>query len=317
VQSWRFVNVDLIVNRQARRLGPGSALREVLLCAAAKGGARVHETETLEELERVARELATRGTDAVVLAGGDGSHMGGLSALRRAFGEAPPPVALAPGGTVCTVARGLGMRGSDADWAERIVRAACTRGARVQEQATLHVTDDAGGDRTGFIFGAGLVARFFDEYYGAGTPGLARAALLAGRVTAGALLGNAFARRVLTPVACTLDVDGERQRSRAWSLVLASVVPDVGLHIRATYRAREKPGAFHAVASDLPPRRLAFEFPRVLTGRPMRGASHVDAVVTSLRIVFDEAAAYVLDGDVMPARAVRVTCGPSMRLIEP
>ena len=79
MQSCRRVNVDLIVNRQARRLGAGSALREVLARAAASSGARLHETHSLEELERVAREMAARGTDAVVLAGGDGSHMGGLS----------------------------------------------------------------------------------------------------------------------------------------------------------------------------------------------------------------------------------------------
>ncbi|MGD0527980.1 MAG: hypothetical protein ABSE49_22795, partial [Polyangiaceae bacterium] len=147
--------------------------------------------------------------------------------------------------------------------------------------------------------------------------GLVRAAGIAARVFGGSLVGSAFAQRVLAPAACTLEVDGTRQPGRAFSLVLASVLPDVGLHVRATYRAREKPGAFHAVASGLPPRGLAFEFPRVLAGRPMQGEAGVDAVATSLRVVFDEAASYVLDGDLVDARVVRVETGPTLRLIVP
>jgi diacylglycerol kinase (ATP) len=317
VQSCRLVNVDLIVNRQAHRLGARSKLRDVLARAAASAGARVHETYSLDELERVAREVADRGTDAVVLAGGDGSHMGGLSALGRAFGGALPPVALAPGGTVCTVARNLGMRGRAHTWAENAVRAACTGGGRLEEHATLRVTDDAGGDRVGFIFGAGLVAGFFDEYYAGSGQGIVSAAGIAARVFAGSLAGSPFARRVLAPAACTLEVDGVTQGARAWSLVLASVVPDVGLHVRATYRARERRGTFHAVASVLPPRGLAFEVPRVLTGRAMHGEPRVDALATSLRVVFDERAAYVLDGDLMRAHDVLVTPGPTLRLIVP
>lgn len=311
------VNVDLIVNRQARRLGTGSTLRGVLARAAASGGARLHETYTLEELDRVAQGVAARGTDAVVLAGGDGSHMGGLSALRRAFAGELPRIALAPGGTVCTVARNLGMRGRAHLWAARVMHAACTGAGRVEEHATLRVTDDEGGDRVGFIFGTGLVARFFDEYYRGAAQGLVPAAGIAARVFAGSLVGSALARRVLAPAACSLEVDGDAQRGRAWSLVLASVVPDVGLHVRATYRAREKRGAFHVIASALPPRKLAFEVPHVMTGRPMRGDPRVDALATSLRVAFDEPAAYVLDGDLLRARAVRVEPGPTLRLIVP
>ena len=152
--------------------------------------------------------MAARGTDAVVLAGGDGSHMGGISALARAYGGAPPPLALAPGGTVCTVARNLGMHGGAAAWVERVVAAACREDRRVEAHATLRVRDAAGGDRVGFIFGAGLVARFFDEYYGASAQGLAPAAGIAARVFAGSLVGSALARRVLAPAKCSVEIDG-------------------------------------------------------------------------------------------------------------
>src|SRR5579871_2086539 len=102
--------IDLVVNLNARHLGAQSPLRLQLVKEARPRGVAVHETRTLVELERVARDVAARGTRAVILAGGDGSHMAGVSALARAFEGRPPPVALAPGGTVCTVARQLGRR---------------------------------------------------------------------------------------------------------------------------------------------------------------------------------------------------------------
>jgi diacylglycerol kinase (ATP) len=316
VQSSARVNVDLIINRQARRLGEHSRLRQALVGAAAREGARLHETSRLDQLEVVARGIVERGSDAVVLAGGDGSHMAGLSALTRAFGSALPPIALAPGGTVCTVARNLGM-GRTTSWAERVVRAACTGSGHLAEHTTLQVRDDRGGDRVGFIFGAGLVAQFFHEYYGGGAPGLLRAAGIAGRVFAGSLVGSALSRRVLAPAACTLEVDGERQRARAWSLVLASVVPDLGLYLRATYRAREAQGMFHVVASGLPPRELALQAPRVLAGLALHGQPRLDALARSLRLTFDQPATYVLDGDVMAALEARVEVGPRVRFITP
>jgi len=319
VQSSLRVNVDVVINRAARHLGATSPLRRTLIEAAAAHGAHLHETDTLEELEVVAQTIAARGTDAVVLAGGDGSHMGGLSALARAFGGVLPPVALAPGGTVCTVARNLGMGGPAKAWAERVVRAVCARRAHTEEHATLRVSDDADTrkDRVGFIFGAGLVARFFDEYYGGRAQGLVPAAGIAARVFAGSLAGTALARRVLSPAACTLEVDGEVAPAHAWSLVLASVVRDVGLHVRATYRAGEEPGTFHVVASGLPPRALALQAPRVLAGVALRGEPRIDTLARVLRVTFDERASYVLDGDVLRAREARVSVGPMVSFLVP
>jgi hypothetical protein len=49
----------------------------------------------------------------------------------------------------------------------------------------------------------------------------------------------------------------------------------------------------------------------------MHGEPRVDAIATSLRVVFDELAAYVLDGDLNRARDVRIEPGPTLRLIVP
>jgi len=250
-----------------------------------------------------------------------------------------PPIALAPGGTVCTVARNLETgRGSLREpWAARVVRAVREGTATARPQATLRVRDDRGGERIGFIFGAGLVVRFFEAYDATANPGRRAAAGLVARIFAGSLLGSfamgslgRLANAVLDPTPCSLRVDGETQAAHRWSLVVASVVRDVGLHMLVPYRAGEELERFHLVASGLPPRELAAQLPRVLLGRPLTGEPRVDTLARSLRLAFEDGASgapdrklandlsgsgYVLDGDRFAARAVTVEPGPVISLL--
>jgi diacylglycerol kinase (ATP) len=334
------VSLHVVINRNARRLRESSAAGRraaaVILEAARDAGARVHETHDLAALDRAARAMAAAGATTVVLAGGDGSTMAGVTALRRAFGDALPRIAIAPAGTVGVIARNLRAGGGSRDPAA-VVRAVGRGDAREATTPTLHVRDDAGGDRVAFIFGAGLVARFFEVYDAAPRQGLGAAARIAGRAFAGSIVGTAFARRMLSPVGATVRVDGIERSSdgRGWSLVLASVVRDVGLGVRATYRAGERADRFHVVASARSPRGLATQVPRVLTGRAMTGATTpattptseragaVDALAARLDVIFDGPAGatsppqdgYIVDGDALRAREVTVEAGPLLRVL--
>ncbi len=318
--------LDLILNRHARHLKRDGAIRRALLATAHEVGAEVHETGELADLDRTAHAIAARGSQGVILAGGDGSYMAGVTALVRAFGPRPTPLfALAPGGTVGTVARnwGGGRGASGSKGAERVVRraaAARTESVPLTRRPTLRVRDDRGGDRVGFMFGAGLVAGFFDEYYAGPTQGYAAAAGIVGRVFAQSFVAGPLAKRVLDPVAATLTVDGVDAQPGQWSLVMASVIRDVGLHMRVTPRAGRTAGAFHVVASALGPRGLGPQLPRVLAGKRLRGHGHVD-VPAARELVLRFAGpqqnekAYVLDGDVIRAREVRVSAGPAIDVL--
>jgi diacylglycerol kinase (ATP) len=318
--------VDVIVNRTARGLRDGRGVLHAIASNAPRAGAAVHETRDLDELARVAAGIASRRPRAVVLAGGDGSLMRGLSALARAYAGAPlPPIAIAPAGTMCTIARNLGMRGDRATWTARVIEAACAGTARRSEASTLRVRGSPGGGRqdeehVAFIFGAGLVARFFDAYEAASRPGAATAAVLAARIFAGSIAGSALARHVLTPTRGRVAVDGSEHPARTWSLLLASTVRDVGLHFLAPYRAGDEPDRFHIVGSGLPPRALGAQLPRVLTGRPMRGEPRIDALARSLEVAFDEPdgeGTYILDGERLHAPRVTVTLGPTVTILSP
>jgi diacylglycerol kinase family enzyme len=327
------VSTHVILNRTASRLHEAGPLHRAIVEESAR--ATLHETRSMDDLERVTRAIAAQGADAVVLAGGDGSYMAGCTALFRAFESASAPLprlAFAPGGTVSTVARNWGLRGSLVPYTRRLLRAVIDGRAVETLRPSLRVRDAAGGDRVGFIFGTGLVASFFDVYYQAEVQGYAAAAAIVARIFAGSFVGGALARRVLTPLQCTIAIDGVDAPAPAYGLVVASVVKNLGLHMHVVHRAGEDHERVHLVASPLGAVYLAAQLPLVLAGRRLVGRDHVDALARRFRVTFASDArdgespeqrrrepggrdAYVLDGEVLAAPWVEVEAGPRLRVL--
>jgi hypothetical protein len=277
----------------------------------------MHVTPELDALRRVCRELATERPDLVILSGGDGTLMAGITALADAFGERDlPAVAPIPGGTAGTVARNWGVRGHPVRRLERLLAGPTVRVLRptlsVQAEGRAPETVER---RIGFIFGTGLVARFFELYYARGAPGYRGAARIVARVFVESFVGGPFARRVLDPLPCRLSIDGRRLAPEAWSLVCASVVPDLGIHLLVNYRAAEDFSRPHLVASALPAHRLGPRAPFVLAGRRIGGSGHVDELVRELGVELGAEGPYVLDGELLRACRVVVRAGPALRVV--
>ncbi len=339
--------VVVVVNANARRFVESrSLLLDVDRLVA--GRAVLHVTRTRAELEGAARDARARGARVVVLCGGDGSYGAGVTALEASFEGAAelPIVALAPGGTVGTVARSLGVAapGSTFDGIARVVHAAASARPSVLATPTLRVDSDV-ERRVAFIFGTGLVSSFFELYDPAAADarragssrsgtvpregpssgaGVGAAAKLVARIFVESFYGGAFARRVLDPLPCDVHVDGVRLPWSASSLVVASVLRDLGLGMRVTWRGGEDPARPHVVVSGLPPRRLGPRMPRVLRGVPIGAPPepHHDGLVDELRVAFrapsgEGSGAYVVDGDLRVAREVSVRAGPVLRVLRP
>jgi diacylglycerol kinase (ATP) len=312
--------IDVIVNTTARlhRTRPDLLARMERL---ARGKAVVHPTASLADLDAAVSAIAARGSDRVVFSGGDGTFMAGVTALGRSFGDATwPEVAFLPGGTVATVARNWASKSAGGgDLADRLERLIADPGAPIA-RPTLRVQAERGAlreERIGFIFGTGLVAGFFDRYYAEGGRGLAGAARIVARIFAESFWGGAYARSVLDPMPCTIEVEGRTLDPKAFSLVCAAVVKDLGLHMEVTYRAGEDPSRVHLVASPLSAGQLGPRAPLVIAGKCIGGAGHFDDLVRDFAVRFPEGAEgrYVLDGDMLRADVVRVSAGPVLRVI--
>ncbi|AKT43381.1 diacylglycerol/lipid kinase family protein [Chondromyces crocatus] len=314
------MRIDVIVNTTARKLRTNPALLRRMATSCGRH-ATLHPTRTSAQLGAVCQSIADRGTDLIVFSGGDGSYMAGITALTRTLGDdALPPIALLPGGTVSTVARNWGMTGDPAELLERLLdqvrRGTAPLDFEPRPTLRVHATTTEGVEaRTGFIFGTGLVAKFFDLYYAGGAEGYTTAARITARVLLESFFDGAYARQVLDPLPCRIEVDGRPLAPASWSLVVASVVPDLGLNMRVTYRAGEDPQRLHCVASPLPSRQLSPRITRVLSGRSIGGDGHFDDLAHRLAIQAEGGFPYILDGDRLQARRVEVTAGPLLRLV--
>lgn len=307
--------VDLIVNRSARLYARDPRLLDRVL-SVARHRADVVVTSSLAELGEVCRAIAARGSSLVLLAGGDGTLMAGVSALADAFGpEALPPIGPVPGGTAGTVARNWGIVGDPARYLQRLLAQPRTR----HDRPSLRIVSQHGASppqrRIGFIVGTGLVASFFRLYYDEGAPGYAGSARLVARIFAESFVGGPLARRVLTPMPLRLEVDGTLEPPEAWSLVCCAVVRNLGIHMLVTYRAGEDPDRPHLVATPMSPRQLGPRAPLVLAGKPIGGRDGVDRLVRSFTLRFDGEGSYVLDGELFPATTVEVSAGPQLEVV--
>lgn len=311
------MRVIVVLNRNARHLQQRGRLLDFF--HEPRAGVRVVETKSFEELDRVAEEIARDVPDAVVLAGGDGAYTAGLTALLRSLGEkalADLPIALAPGGTASTVPKDWGSRSGDATLRAHAVMRALDR-LSTTRRPTLRVRDsETLAQRIGFIFGAGLVARFFEVYEREGANGERGAAKIVARIFAGSFVGGRTANHVLTPQPCTIVVDGQPAPFDRASLVAASVIKDLGLHMRLLHRAAERADRFHVVASPARPRTLAPQMFRVLSGIPLREPK-IDTLAERITLRFPEGSgAYVLDGELLRSDFVEVEAGPVLRFVD-
>ena len=274
---------------------------------------KVFATSSLEELDAAAAHAVATRASSVVICGGDGTYLATVTALARAAaGGDLPPLILARGGTVSIVARNWGGASDPVAIARQVLERPLS--IDYVTRPTLTVAERGGATRVGFTFGTGLVASFFVEYERAGASGNRAAAAIVARVFAESLVGGSFAARILSPLPCRVTADARMLEPEAFSLVLCSVLRDVGLHLLVTHRAGEDVRRPHLVASPLPPRTLGPQVFRVLRGVPLLGPGNFDGLVDSFAVDFENDGAYVLDGDMFHAKHVEVSAGPLVRV---
>jgi diacylglycerol kinase family enzyme len=169
-----------------------------------------------------------------------------------------------------------------------------------------------------FTLGAGLVSHFFEAYDQSASPGKGAAWRIFARTFFGSLHGSTYARRLLAPVPCHVEIDGRDLGTLALSLLVTSVFSNVGLGLKPTYRAGSVPNRLHLVASTLAAGKLGPLAWRVLFGLPLRRNATepevIDRMVERFSVNFERPRHVVLDGDAIATRSVRATVGPELDL---
>ena len=303
---------EFVVNPRALQLGGRGRFRN-LPDRVRSAGLPLWEPSTLEELEELAKRIALRRPSSVAIVGGDGTLRDVVSALHRSYrGQALPVLAFLPAGTVSTVVRNWREhRRSFVTLLELLLRGELPP---TRLRPSLQLDLSPGPQTIGFMFGAGLVPRFFAEYEGRGSRGLVGAAAITAQVFAGVWMRSQFARRLLAPIPCELVVDGAKQGQMAYSLLTCSVIADLGLHFLVNYRAGEELLRPHLVASSLPAFALGRQALRVLRGKPLRSCAGFDGLASRFTVGFSSPTPIVVDGDVFTVDSVQVSAGPILHV---
>jgi diacylglycerol kinase family enzyme len=262
-----------------------------------------------EELPEIIRSFRARKVDVLGVVGGDGSNLHAITAATNIFNGDLPPLAMLRGGSVNTVGRAMGLKGTPESLLRRLMHHLGNGGIRTVPTETMRVND-----LVAFVFGGALVGKFYDKFYQGKGKGLVDAGRMVGKAFFAAFTNNAFSREMFSPVRGSVRVDGKPISFREFTLLIASTI-DNHLGVRVTYRAKERPGQFHLVASGSGRGELIRQFPKTLVGWPMSGTKHFDGLARSVEIELEAPSKYIIDGDLYEGAHIRIEQGPRLQLV--
>ncbi len=270
------------------------------------------------ELVDAARRFRDHGVDVLAINGGDGTAHVVLTAFLQAYGADPlPRIALLRGGTMNTVASGIGVRGTPAELLGALV-ARYHSGEPFPEVERNVLCVPGETPQYGFLFGNGLISNFLEIYYEGAEPSPAKAAWILARAAWSALTGGKMLERLMRPIELEVEADGEVWQRASYLSIGAGTVDDIGLRFRPFHLAPRHPGHVHAVAFGCPPAALVGELGRIWLARPTAHPGIRSAVTKRLVMRANAPISYMIDGDFHTGeQTLTVEVGPRLRLILP
>lgn len=307
--------IGVVVNPKARRhRRDPNATGRLRVALGAQG--LVREAADLDELAQIASEFRDARLDVLAIGGGDGTNTVTLTVFARIYGPAPlPALALLRGGTMNTVANGLGVARLSPDALLRRIAHAARDGQplHTEERATIDV-----GGRLGFLFGTGVFRSFLDEYYAAGAdPTPVTAATTLARMASSVAVQGPLAKRLVSPVELRVDADGADWGAGPYLTVAAGTIDQVGLGFRPFHRAFDRTDAFHLLALRASPMEAVRLLPRFHRGEPLLdGFGREDLVRDVLLTPAEDTVRYMVDGDLLETSGpLRLSAGPCVRIV--
>lgn len=270
----------------------------------------------LAALDETAIAFRERGIDILCINGGDGTLHQVLSSMARVYGDAPlPRVAILRGGTMNTIAKGMGIYGTPGDLLDYVVERYHADAPMATTRRWLLRVD---GRHCGFLFGTGVMARYLEAYYAGSEPTPLKAGWVLARAVGSALVGGPFARSLMEPEPLEVSVDGQVWPKEAYVSVGAGTANDVGLGFRPFQAALTHPGRLAAVGIACGPYALVRALGRYWLGRPANDPGIVEDVAERLVIRGRGPVKYMLDGDFyVGGEELVLEVGPGIDFIVP
>lgn len=295
-----MATIGLLINPYARRNRHDQARVDAMIKAVGENG-RCIVTRSLDEIDNAAKELAEGGFDCLGVSGGDGSASHFISSLRRQ-GYKIPPFLFVPSGTTNMVQITLKQSKNGPKLLEKVVHNPIQ--AIKREKRDLLNIDNT---HYGFVFGIGLVTKFLEIYYDGPGRGVKKTLYLLRKIVLSTAKRSHFARDLVTPVRAVISVDGRELPMTEYTAVLVQTYDNLSSGFRPMYRAFEKEGTFHCLATSLSAPGLVNRLPLIYRGQPWNHPKVDDSVGKKMVITFPESGMYQVDGDIYPCGKT-ITC---------
>ena len=313
-----IVHAAVIANPHAGALRrqPALAAKMRALCG---NEAELCLTDDADALAATASRLADQRCQHLAIVGGDGTASAVLTHIARAYGDRLlPTISLLRGGTMNTVANGLGVsRGRPLALLKATLASWRRPSPRTRQRPVMKV-----GDRLGFLFGTGVWHTWLAEYYavGNGRPTPLTAAHVFGCAVASALVDGATYRRLKARSSVGVRFDGGAWETQAYMTVCAGTIDQAGLGFGVFHRALEVDDRFHLIAIPGGPAQVARDLPGLWVGRGLKDDTAHHALTRHAELAGEDGQSfgYSVDGDLYDAPGrLSVSLGPSFRFLLP
>lgn len=270
-------------------------------------------TEDLADLKRVADEFKTRDIDILAISGGDGTNHCTLTTFIEVYGDKPlPKIAFLRGGTLNTVARSFGIRGSS----EKILSNLLFKyhedvPFETREGHLMKINNEYG-----FIFGLGVIYNFMVEYYNGGTPSPLSAVGTLLHGVGSAIISGPFAKKMFERFNAEVTVNGKKWAFDQYSALYSGSINQLGLDFRVFYLVDQFPESFHLNGFALDARDIVPYLPKMYLGKPSGCPSMLEEAAKEAIIKLDRPLAYTIDGDMKPPLdTFNISVGPKLTII--
>ncbi|MCX5859146.1 MAG: diacylglycerol kinase family protein [Proteobacteria bacterium] len=276
------------------------------------GRGEIIVTENVQDIPRAISRLKDIDFNVLGLYGGDGTAFHTLTNYIQQDGYRPlPQVLLLRGGTMNVVMAyfksGLGP--------SEMFKKLLEKAQKGEPFETVPVNLLRVNDYYGFTVGLAMPAKLVAAYQEGGDIGMNKSFRITARLIASSLVEGEYSRRLFAPMPARLWVEGKEAPLKSFSLIMASTINNCGLGFHPFYRAEEKPGFFHFLATDEKPGRIVRHIGSFRKAEAIKGLSVVDEVASQVRMEFPEPGKVMMEGEFFEASEVVIRTGPRINLI--
>ena len=303
--------IALIFNPNARKgRGGKKFLSEVKSLIDGQG--EIIVTESVKDIPKAISRLKNIDFNVLGLYGGDGTAFHTLTNYIHQDGYRPiPKILLLRGGTMNVVLAYFKSGLGPAEMFKKLL----VKAKKGESFETVPVNLLQVNDHYGFTVGLVMPAKLVAAYQEGGDIGINKSFRITARLIASSLVEGEYSRRLFAPVQAKLWVEGKEAPLKSFSLIIASTINNLGFGFHPFYRAEEKPGCFHLLATDEKPGRIVRHIRSIRKAEAIKNVSLVDEVASRVRVELSEPGKVMMEGEFFDAREVEIRTGPRIDLI--